>query len=60
MPSFSIKFLSLFSIHFSKSTELIMKPGETVLAQEWSWRKFGYIKKFYLVDENGKLNVIRP
>lgn len=60
MPSFSIKFLGLFSFGYSKSTEIILKRGDTVLAQEWSWRKFKYEKKFYYVDKNGKLKVTKP
>ena len=57
MPKISFKLLSLFSFGFERKTELILKPGETVLVMEWSWRKFGYIRKFYYMDKEGELRV---
>ena len=57
MPKIHFKLFSLFSFGFEKKTELILKPGETVLVQEWSWRKFGYTRKWYSIDKKGELVV---
>ena len=34
-----------------------LKPGESAIVQEWSWRKFGFIRKFYYCDTEGNLRV---
>lgn len=38
--------------------QLILKKGESVLLETWSWRKpFGYIRKIISIDDNGDVNV---
>ena len=60
MPSFNVKFLSLFSFGYdSSSTEFIIDPGQTILVKEWSWRRFGYKKTFYSMSKEGKLSVLK-
>ncbi len=57
MPKISFKLFSIFSFGYEKKTELILKPGESAIVQEWSWRKFGFIRKFYYCDTEGNLRV---
>lgn len=56
MVKFEFK-IPFFGIGMEKDTRLVLKKGDTVLLEEWNWRKFGYIKKFIQIDKDGNIKV---
>lgn len=57
--SFNFSLLKLFSFGFSKSDSTIkLNEGETILLRYWNWRKFGYIRKAYTLND-GKIHIQR-
>lgn len=56
MVKFEFK-IPFIGIGLEKDTRLVLKKGDTVLLEEWNWRKFGYIKKFIQIDQEGNIKV---
>jgi len=40
--------------------QIILKKGDSILLQTWSWRKpFGYKRKIVTIDDNGDVKVTK-